>query len=110
MRGGTRVPFGSEVRLLSGWGGSAQDAVEVRVREAALGVEALADLLERVPSLVAGRQRRGRLEVHLPPVRTAGVVVHDRLDALEVLVVGRAAVHVHRDVAGGAPVRGGQRD
>ena len=56
--------------------------------------------LELVPARVARRQRRRRLEVELAPVGPAAVVVHDVLDALEVLVVGRALVHVHRDVGG----------
>ena len=40
--------------------------------------------LEAVPLGIARRERRGRLEVALAPVRAAAVVVHDRLDRAEV--------------------------
>ena len=73
-----------------------------------VGVEPRASGLEAVPLRIAGRQRRGLLEVALAPVRAALVVVHDRLDRAEVRLPHHAAVHVHGDVDGVALVGGAQ--
>ena len=69
-----------------------------------------APVAERVPLGVAVRQRVRRLEVQLAPVRPAGVVVHDLLDALEVGLVRRSDVLVDGDPAGRRAVRGRQGD
>ena len=68
------------------------------------------DGLEGVPTRVAVSEGLVALEVHLPPVGSTSVGVHDPFHALEVGVVGRALVHVHGDVAGRAAVGRGQRD
>ena len=85
-----------------------QDAVGVLVGEDALGVEGVAGALELIPGRVARRQGRGRLEVALAPVGAAAVVVHDRLDRLEVGAPLHPPVLVDGDVGGVAFVRGAE--
>src|SRR2546430_16083836 len=68
----------------------AEHAIQVRVPEPSLGVETGADGLETRPLGIPGREGLGRLIVHLPPVGSPADVVHDRLDAPEVLIERRS--------------------
>src|SRR2546425_3153161 len=61
-----------------------QHPARVLVLEDPLGIETGSHRLEAFPFRVAGRERRGRLEMALAPVRPALVVVHDRLDRAKV--------------------------
>ena len=87
----------------------AEHAVGVGVREAALGVEPGADLVEVAPARVEPLQRLGGLEVALAPVRAPLVVGHDPLDGPEVGLPGRPLVLVDGDVGGLALVGGAEQ-
>src|ERR1700726_4574091 len=84
--------------------------IEVRVREATLGVELATHGLEAIPFGIPRRERRRGLVVHLSPVRTAVEVVHEPFDTTEVRLEVDTARDVHRDVAAVATVGGGERD
>src|SRR5712692_3683288 len=90
--------------------GGPEHAVEIRVAEHAVGVEAVAHRYESIPERVARPQGRRGLEVELAPVWAALVGVHDRLHLAKVGLVLEPVVHVDGDVAGVARIRGAQRD
>jgi hypothetical protein len=84
---------------------STERPASVRVREAPVGVQPRAHRLEALPPRVARRERRGRLEVTLAPVRARVVLVADRLHGAEVRLPRHSARVVDRDVGGRAPAR-----